>query len=68
MKNPSPWKVTSTPINGKTMYGVYRKIDADAIDHSGNRQMHGGYTSNRDEAAALAERLNGKEAEASWKS
>lgn len=54
----SEWKVTSNMIDGKKIYGVYRTRDVNEVDHSGNREMHGGYTDNREEAAAIAERLN----------
>ena len=40
----SEWKVTSNPINGKTMYAVYRLKDINAVDHSGNREFAGGWT------------------------
>ncbi len=58
-----PWKVTSNVINGETMYGVYRQIDVNAVDHSGNREHYGNYLDNRDKAAEIAQALN-KEAEA----
>ena len=54
----SKWKVTSNIIGGKKMYGVYRTLDINAVDHSGNREMHGNYTDNREEAVSVAERLN----------
>ncbi|NTW04559.1 MAG: hypothetical protein HGA27_00390 [Peptococcaceae bacterium] len=53
-----PWKVTSNSISGKTMYGVYRQVDVEGVDHSGNRENFGGYLAEREWAEALAEKLN----------
>ena len=53
----SEWKVTSNYI-GKTVYGVFRTIDINAVEHSGNREMHGDYVENRKEAEELAKHLN----------
>lgn len=60
-----PWKVTSNRINNATMYGVYRLLDTSTVDHSGNREYHGNYTLNREEAAGIAEELNAAEKEKS---
>ena len=57
----SKWTVTSNFIGGGTMYGVYRIIDPTAVDHSGNREMFGSYVETREEATAIAEKLNSKE-------
>lgn len=54
----SNWKVTTNMINDKKVYGVYRTLDVNDVDHSGNREVHGEYTDNREKAVALAERLN----------
>lgn len=51
------WKVTSCPIGDKIIYGVYRIIDPNEVDHSGNRETFD-YYDTREEAAAIAERLN----------
>ena len=59
----SEWKVTSNRINGKTMYGVYRLRDINAVDHSGNREYAGGYVSSRETAAIVAAELNKKQVE-----
>ncbi len=40
------------------MYGVYRLIDAQEIDYSGNRETHVGYTTDREAAIATAAKLN----------
>lgn len=57
-KNPSEWRVSSNPVAGRMFYGVYRIRDINEIDHSGNRETRGGYFETREEAVALAERLN----------
>lgn len=57
----SEWKVTSNSINGSKMYGVYRQLDVNAVDHSGNRENSGGYVDNREAAQVVADALNAKE-------
>ena len=57
-KNPSEWRVTCNPIAGTVLYGVYRLRDKDEIDHSGNREMRGGWWDRRHDAERLAEVLN----------
>ena len=57
----SAWKVTSNSINGKKVYGVYRIRDVAEVDHSGNREMFGGYMDHRYEAIIIAEKLNDAE-------
>jgi len=54
----SKWKVTSNPINGETRYGVYRLRNIDEVDHSGNREMVGGYTIYKEAAQNIADILN----------
>jgi len=55
------WKVTSNPIGGKTLYGVYRLLDINEVDHSGNREFAGNYVEDRQIAEFVAEKLNDKE-------
>lgn len=57
----SEWKVTSNLINDQNMYCVYRLRDTAEVDHSGNREFHGGYVNDRDLAAAEAAALNKEE-------
>lgn len=57
----NPWKVTSNPVGDKCIYGVYRFIDPDEVDHSGNREFYGEYLTNKQEAITLAARLNEEE-------
>jgi hypothetical protein len=52
------WKVTSNVIGGEKMYAVYRLRDISAIDHSGNREICGGWLKKEAEATKLAEVLN----------
>jgi hypothetical protein len=60
----SAWKVTSNVIEDKKYFSVYRLIDADAVDHSGNREYTSDYFGGRkerltrEEAQALANKLN----------
>lgn len=54
----NPWKVTSNPVGDKYIYGVYRFIDPNEVDHSGNREFYGEYLTDKQEAIALAEKLN----------
>jgi hypothetical protein len=54
----SPWKITSNPIGDRTIYGVYRLIDTAEVDHSGNREFYGDYVGTKEEALAIAKRLN----------
>lgn len=57
-RNPSEWRVSSNPIAGKMFYGVYRIRDINDVDHSGNRETRGGWYETREEAEALAAKLN----------
>lgn len=60
----SKWMVTSNIIGGKKMYGVYRRLNINKVDHSGNREHYGELTPDEDAAVELAERLNkGEEGE-----
>lgn len=56
------WEVTSNRIDGKTMYRACRKIDRDAVDHSGNREYRGEYCEDYGAVAALVDLLNEQEA------
>lgn len=56
-KNPSEWRVTSNPVAGKMLYGVYRIRDLSQPDHSGNRETRG-YWETKAEAEKLAKTLN----------
>lgn len=56
--NPSKWKVSSNYIDGEKMYSVYRLRDVNEVDHSGNREYAGGWTSSREEAQKVADKMN----------
>lgn len=55
----SEWRITSNFIGSGKVYAVYRLIDAAAVDHSGNREFETGYMDDRQEAVAVADKLNG---------
>lgn len=57
----SEWKVMSNTINGERMYVVYRLIDKNAVDHSGNREYFGCYVTDHEYAEFTADRLNKQE-------
>lgn len=54
----SEWKTTSNMINGKWMYRIYRLIDKDDVDHSGNREYAGEYIKDESMANAACKALN----------
>lgn len=56
-KNPSEWRVSTNYVAGKTLYGVYRIRDINAVDHSGNRETRG-YYERKGEAERIARNLN----------
>lgn len=55
------WKVTSNIIAGEKLYAVYRLKDANAVEHSGNRELAGEYVADRTAAELIAKILNGME-------
>jgi hypothetical protein len=59
----SKWKVTSNPVGGEILYGVYRIKDTSQVDHSGNREYAGGYVESREVAQTTADKLNSAEPE-----
>lgn len=59
----SNWRVTSNPIGGEIMYGVYRLLDINEPDHSGNREIYGEYLADKRAAQKIANHLNGVLAE-----
>ncbi len=52
------WKVTTNIVCGEYLYRVYRLLDANEVDHSGNREYSGEYTKDKAAAQALADKLN----------
>ena len=51
------WKVSETYAAGAYLYQVYRLIDPDAVDHSGNREVIYS-TEDKQKAVAYAEVMN----------
>lgn len=62
----SEWRVTTNYIatdEGRVpMYGVYRLLDVDAVDHSGNRETLGRWFEDRELAQVYADTMNEEEA------
>jgi len=56
-----PWKVTSNLINDTKMYAVYRLLDVNAVDHSGNREFATDYMDDREEAKQIADKMNSEQ-------
>lgn len=54
----SKWKVTSNPIGDRIMYAVYRLIDVNEVDHSGNREFATDYMEDQMDALMIAQDLN----------
>ena len=61
-KQHSEWKISTNIMAEKKFYQVYRIIDINETDHSGNRETRGGYYERLKDAKALARRLNTEEA------
>ncbi len=54
----SKWKVTCNPIGGTKMYAVYRLIDVNEVDHSGNREFATDFMEDQMDALLIAQDLN----------
>ena len=54
----SKWKVTSNPIGDTIKYAVYRLLDTQKTDHSGNREFATHYLDDREQAQSIAEEMN----------
>lgn len=61
-KHSSKWKISTNIVAGEKLYQVYRTIDSNEPDHSGNRETRGGLYDRLHDAEALARRLNTEEA------
>ena len=55
----SEWKASYNPAAGEKPYIVFRIKDTAEADHSGNREYGSDYMSDKAEAQAIANRLNG---------
>lgn len=47
----SEWRVSSNPVGGKMLYGVYRLRDVSKVHHSGNMETRGYYDEKSDAEA-----------------
>ena len=54
----SEWRVTNNVMMGDKTFGVYRLIDIDVVDHSGNREFQDIWHKERCDAMKVAKRLN----------
>lgn len=54
----SEWRISSNIVAGEKFYQVYRLMDVNATDHSGNRETRGGLYESLLDAEKLAETLN----------
>lgn len=61
-KQHSEWKISTNIVAGKEFYQVYRVIDVNEVDHSGNRETRGGFYERLRDAQKLARHLNTEEA------
>ena len=57
----SKWFVSSNPVAGVMMYQAQRKKDENAVDSSENRETSGKRYTDKEEAQAIADKLNAKE-------
>lgn len=57
----SKWFVSSNPVAGVMMYQAQRKKDENAVDSSENRETSGKWYTDKEEAQAIADKLNAAE-------
>lgn len=57
------WEVETNFINGARLYRAYRLRDTSAVDHSGNREYAGAYTTDQAAAETTAKLMNATEEE-----
>lgn len=55
------WSVISQIIDGEKIFRVYRLLNVNGIDHSGNREYRGGLFSDETAAQEFADELNREE-------
>lgn len=56
-----PWKITSQMIGDTRKYAIYRLLDTNMVDHSGNREYVGDYVDDRKTLEIMVDLLNEKE-------
>lgn len=61
VKAMSEWKVTKQYCNDRAIFQVYRIRNANAVDHSGNREYKDDLFYDKAEAQAYADELNAQE-------
>ena len=64
MNNYGKWQVISNFFNGERQYIAARRINKDEVEHSGNLEFRGCYSSNENEVIKKVAILNAKEKEA----
>ena len=57
----SEWKVTCNRIDGVKVWAVYRLLDVNEVDHSGNREYATKYMADKAKAEEIARELNAGE-------
>lgn len=57
----SEWKVKKNPMSPEKPYCIFRIRDTSREVHSGNIEDYGEYMESKEEAQAIADRLNGEE-------
>ena len=55
----SEWKVTCNRIDGVKVWAVYRLLDVNEVDHSGNREYATKYMTDKAKVEKIARELNG---------
>lgn len=60
---PNKWKVSHNYVNGADFYQVYRLLDVNGVDHSGNREYLPGVYEAQPKAQMMANRANRRAAE-----
>ena len=63
----SEWRVSTNYVCGGKEYQVYRLLDVDKTDESGNREYDNTIFTSKDRAVELANDLNKEEAENFWR-
>ena len=57
----SEWKVTCNYFNGVRAWGVYRLLNVDEVDNSGNREYATKFMDDKEKAKGIARKLNAGE-------
>ncbi|MCL1826820.1 MAG: hypothetical protein FWG20_02155 [Candidatus Cloacimonetes bacterium] len=57
------WKVSKNIVKGREMYIAVRLRDVSVLEHDGNREYHGVYSSSADSVQKVCDELNRSENE-----